>query len=203
MFEQVKDVILLVSVMRVFMKALKSRVCVALNVVVVSDVNTTSAVSTLFDVPASKLSAVAPSIATAPDEVMVANVMPVPADTLVTVPVPATEVHEVTPAPSVVSTWLKVPLVEGSWNRVAVPATAAGLTVTSPEVEPNILTLPSADVFVPRVKAPEDKLACATVAGVVPAPPPTTIAPAPSTPDDANAVALLKYRMPPLVALPG
>ena len=80
----------------------------------VSDVNTTSAVSTLFDVPASKLPAVAPSIATDPVVVMVENDMPVPAATLVTVPPDDGFAHDVMPEPSVCSTYPLVPFDAGS-----------------------------------------------------------------------------------------
>lgn len=195
--------ILLVSVILVLKNVLMSNVGAVENVVVVSDVNTTPAVNTLLEVPASKLLAVAPSIATDPDDVIVANDIPVPAATEVTVPPPAEAAHDVLPLPSVCSTWPLLPFVAGSWKLVAVPAAAAALTVTSPEVDPNILTLPRTEVFVPRLSAPLEIEAFVLVVGADPAPPPKTIWPEPITADEAIAVALEKYKRPPEVALPG
>ena len=104
MLEQVAVVMLPVSVTFVLKNPEKSKVVVVPYVVVVSVVNTMSAVNTLFAVPASKLLAVAPSIATEPVVVMVENDMPVPAATLVTVPPDDGLTHDVTPEPLVCST---------------------------------------------------------------------------------------------------
>src|SRR5947209_4755294 len=59
---------------------------------------TLSAVSTLLAVPASKLAALALSMATLPAAVIVEKLMPVPAETLVTVP-PAAITSQLKPLP--------------------------------------------------------------------------------------------------------
>lgn len=141
-------------------------------------------------------------MATAPEDVMVENDMPVPAETLVTVPVPATAVHESVPEPLVVRT---SPLLPAPVGMVIVqePAAAEGRMVSVPDVLPDRTTEPRTLPACPSVIAPEEIDALALVVGAEPAPPPRTICPEPRAADDAIAVELEKYGTPPDVALAG
>ena len=71
--------------------------------------------------------------------------------TLVTVPVPEMLVHVVLPDPSVLRTWLFVPLVIGRLNIVAVPAAALAPIVTEPDVAPFRIIAPPVPPFAPKV----------------------------------------------------
>lgn len=51
---------------------------------------------------------------------------------------------------AVVTRFTRVPVVAGNVCTVAVPATAVGCMVASPDVLPNILTLPIVVAFTPR-----------------------------------------------------
>lgn len=73
---------------------------------------------------------------------------------------------------AVVTRFTSVPVVAGRVCTVAVPATAVGWIVTSPEVFPNILTFPIVVTFTPSVRTdtPSVMIPATTFVSVVPAP---------------------------------
>jgi hypothetical protein len=81
----------------------------------------------------------------APPEDDPENPFAVAIETAVTVPV-AAAVHEVTPAPSVVRTFVLEPFADGSWKTIPAPAVGFTLIIPVPEVEPVSVICP----FVPE-----------------------------------------------------
>jgi hypothetical protein len=80
-----------------------------------------------------------------------------------------------------------------------VPATAGAVRVAWPDVEPANAKIPLLVPINPTVSVGAMKLNCVLVLGAAPAPPPSTTAVDASARDDAHAVPLEKYGIPPEV----